>query len=152
MPKVFEDYFSELQANMVAVCLDYVKHKANDIYIYCSYEPNMYAFDFFHNINGIILEKHQVNEMNSSNYIFDISQERQFKAMDIGIDNLKKIHKTCKKFNWDMPTEIKLHYNVKQNRLKAKYKYELIYSNDETLLPDDVFNQWIEEVKNKIEG
>ena len=51
-----------------------------------------------------------------------------------------------------MPTEIKLHYNVKQNHLKAKYKYELIYSNDETLLPDDVFNQWIEEVKNKIEG
>ncbi len=107
---------------------------------------------FFYNINETILEKHQVNEMNSSKYAFDISQERQFKAMDIGIDNLKKIHKICKKFHWDMPTEIKLHYNVKQNHLKAKYKYELIYSNDETLLPDDVFNQWIEEVKNKIEG
>ncbi len=47
MPKVFEDYFSELQANMVAVCLEYVEDRADDIFIYCSYEPKIYAFDVF---------------------------------------------------------------------------------------------------------
>lgn len=47
-----------------------------------------------------------------------------------------------------MPTEIKLHYNVKQNSLKGKYRYDLVYSNDEELLPDDIFNFWFEEVKN----
>jgi len=40
-----------------------------------------------------------------------------------------------------MPTEMKLYYNVKQNRLQAKSKYELVYSNDDTLLLDGIFEQ-----------
>ncbi|MER2072481.1 MAG: DUF600 domain-containing protein, partial [Psychrobacillus sp.] len=43
--------------------------------------------------------------------------------------------------------EIKLYYNVKQNSLKGKYRYELVYSNDDELLPDDIFDLWFEEVK-----
>ncbi|EQB36670.1 hypothetical protein M948_16695 [Virgibacillus sp. CM-4] len=35
MSKVFEDYFSELQADMVGICLEYVENEAEDIYIYC---------------------------------------------------------------------------------------------------------------------
>ena len=49
-----------------------------------------------------------------------------------------------------MPTEMKLHYNVKQNSLNGKYKYDLVYSNDEELLPDDIFDSWFEEVKNGV--
>ena len=55
--------------------------------------------------------------------------------------------KSVKKWK-EMPTEIKLHYNVKQNSLKGKYRYDLVYSNDEELLPDDIFDLWFEEVKN----
>ena len=149
MTKLFEDYFSEMQADMVSVCLEYVEDRADDIFIYCSYEPKIYAFDVFFKIQGTIVRKHKLNEISSK---YNTSIERQDMLLDIGIENLESIHRKCKEFNFDMPTEIKLHYNVKQNHLKAKYKYELIYSNDETLLPDDVFNQWIEEVKNKIEG
>ncbi len=47
MTKEFEDYLSELQTDMVLICSEYIDNRANDIYIYCSYEPNMYAFDFF---------------------------------------------------------------------------------------------------------
>lgn len=43
-----------------------------------------------------------------------------------------------------MPTEIKLHYNVKQNRLKGKYRDDLVYSNADELLPDDIFELWNE--------
>lgn len=46
-----------------------------------------------------------------------------------------------------MPTEIKLIYNVKQNNLKGNYRYDLVYSNDDELLPDDIFDSWFEEVK-----
>lgn len=48
-----------------------------------------------------------------------------------------------------MPTEMKLHYNAKNNSLKGKYSYDLIYSIDEELLPDDIFELWFEEVKQK---
>ena len=31
--KVFEDYFSELQSDMVSICLEYVDNEAEEIYI-----------------------------------------------------------------------------------------------------------------------
>ncbi|WP_439951054.1 hypothetical protein [Robertmurraya korlensis] len=73
---------------------------------------------------------------------------RQEAVLDIGIENLEKIHGKCKEYEKEMPTEIKLHYNVKQNSLKGNYRYDLVYSNDEELLPDDIFDFWFEEVKN----
>ncbi len=148
--KVFEDYFSELQTDMVAICLEYVDNKADDIFIYCSYEPKMYVFDFFYKINGKVVHKHQLNEatkeMNRQHY--DVSRERQKAALRIGSQNLKLIHKKCEEFNKDMPTEIKLYYDVKKNNLKGKYRYDLVYSNDEVLLPDDILELWFEEVKS----
>ena len=44
-----------------------------------------------------------------------------------------------------MPTEMKLYYNVYQNSLKGKYRYDLVYTNDDELLPDDIFDLWFEE-------
>ncbi|NBJ70636.1 MULTISPECIES: DUF600 domain-containing protein [Clostridia] len=150
--KVFEDYFSELQTDMVAICLEYVDNKADEIFIYCSYEPNMYVFDFFYKINGMVVHKNQLNEAvkdldSTHNRAFDVSRERQKAALRIGNQNLKLIHKKCEEFNKDMPTEMKLHYNVKKNSLKGKYRYDLVYSNDDELLPDDIFDLWFEEVK-----
>ncbi|ALC84303.1 hypothetical protein AM592_17475 [Bacillus gobiensis] len=137
---------------MVAVCLEYVDNKAEDIFIYCSYEPKMYAFDFFCKINGNIVHKHQLNEATKElgsqhNQVYDVSRERQSAALKIGNQNLMFIHNKCEEFNKEMPTEMKLHYNVKQNSLKGQYKYDLIYSNDDELLPDDIFDLWFEEVK-----
>lgn len=45
--KVFEDYFSELQEDMVSICLEYVFERANKKYIYCSYEEGLVSSDFF---------------------------------------------------------------------------------------------------------
>ena len=155
LSKVFEDYFSELQADMVAICLEYVENKAEDIYIYWSYEPEMYVFDVFFKINSQFVFKHNLNDaVNSTStkgkkvLIYDTSEQRQEAVLDIGLENLEKIHDKCKEYGKEMPTEIKLHYNMKQNSLKGKYRYDLVYSNDEELLPDDIFNFWFEEVKS----
>jgi hypothetical protein len=150
--KVFEDYFSELQADMVAICLEYVNNKADEIFIYCSYEPKMYVFDFFYKINGEAVHKHQLNEAvkeldSQRNHVYDVSRERQKAALRIGNQNLKLIHKKCEEFNQDMPTEMKLCYHVKKNGLKGKYRCDLVYSIDDELLPDDIFDLWFEEVK-----
>ena len=149
--KVFEDYFSELQTDMVAICLEYVENKADEIFIYCSYEPEMYVFEFFYRINGKIVHKHQLNEATKEidsqhNQVYDVSRDRQRAALGIGNQNLKLIHKKCEEFNKEIPTEMKLYYNVNQNSLKGKYRYDLVYTNDDELLPDDIFDLWYEEV------
>lgn len=152
MKKVFEDYLAELQADMVAVCLEYVNNRADDIYMYCSYEQGAYSFNVFYKINGKVVRKHQLNEAledGKPNEIYDVSSERQRSLLRIGIDNLKEIHKKCKEFNREMPTEIKMHYNVKENKLRAKYNYDLVYSNDDMLLPEDIFLSWFEEVRKE---
>src|SRR5699024_8310343 len=155
MVKVFEDYFSELQSDMVAVCLEYVNHKADHIYIYCFYEPNVYVFDVFFNIYGQVVHKHQLNKIIYNSYndhvIYDDSRERKREVLGISYINLHINHKKCEEFNREMPTEIKIYYDVTQKSLRAEYKYELIYSNDDTLLPEHIFDQWYEEVKNEVE-
>nr|WP_251030361.1 DUF600 domain-containing protein [Bacillus sp. ISL-35] len=136
---------------MVAICLEYVENKADEIFIYCSYEPTMYVFDFFYRINGKVVHKHQlnkaVNELDSQKPVYDISRERQKAALRIGNQNLKLIHKKCEEFSKEMPAEIKFYYNVKQNSLKGNYRYDLVYSNDGELLPDDIFDSWFHEVE-----
>src|SRR5699024_2263794 len=155
--KVFEDYFSELQADMVDICLEYVENEAEDIYIYCSYEPEMYVFDVFFKINNQFVFKHNLNDaIKSTNNVdkkewkYDTSEERQEAVLDIGLESLEKIHEKCKEYDREMPTEIKLHYNVRQNSLNGKYQYDLVYSNDEELLPDDIFDLWFEELKKSV--
>ncbi len=151
MGKEFESYFTELQTDMVAICLEYVNHKADNIYIYCSYEPQVYVFDVFFHINGQVVHKGQLNNLKSK-YFYDDSRKRQRAMLRLGNKNLQLIHKKSDDFNREMPTEMKLYYDVKKNSLTAKYKYDLVYSNDDKLLPDNIFDEWFEEVKNKIEG
>jgi hypothetical protein len=62
MKKEFDRYLAELQTKMVAVCMEYVENRADDIYIYASYEPEMYAFNVFYRINDKVVRKNQLNE------------------------------------------------------------------------------------------
>lgn len=148
MTKQFEDYFSKAQTDMVAICMEYSEDQADDIFIYCSWEHNMYTFNVFFKAKAIVMHKHKLNEVCSK---IDTSIERQRALLDIGKSNLDLINEICKEYNHDMPTEIKLHYNVKENSLKAEYKYDLVYSNRENLSSHDIFDAWFEEIKNKTE-
>src|SRR5699024_9103791 len=113
-----------------------------DIYIYCSYEPGMYVFDVFFKINNQFVFKHNLNDaikstsnVDKKELKYDTSKERQEAVLDIGLENLEKIHEKSKEYDRKMPKEIKLHYNVRLNIINGKYIYELVYSNDEELLP-----------------
>jgi hypothetical protein len=152
MDKVFEDYFSELQADMVSICLEYASDRADKIYIYCSHEGSSVFCNFFYRINGIMLRKHKLNDaiLNSNDgFFYEIDEERQDKALEIINEDLDKIAELCKKFNRPMPTEMKLVYDVKKNSIVAKYKYDLIYSIIPNKTPDDVEKEWFDELKLK---
>ncbi|MCS1351664.1 DUF600 domain-containing protein [Mechercharimyces sp. CAU 1602] len=149
MTKLFEDYFSELQADMVSICLEYVNNEADNIYIYCFHEEGWYSFNVFYKIRGVVVRKHKLNEIPGVNFVYDTSGERQNAVLNVGIDNLKKIKKKCEEFGRDVPKEMKLHYDVRSNKLQAKYRYDLVVTHDEELLPDDLFDSWFEEVGKK---
>ena len=149
MRKLFEDYFSEYQADMVSICLEYVNEQADMIYIYCSHENKAMHSDFFFTISGKTVKKHQLNAIsNKQHRDYDISEHRQDAALAIIIEDMEKIETLCKQFNRDMPTQIKIIYNVNKNSLRATYSYENFWSDSETKISPDIFNEWFEEIKN----
>jgi hypothetical protein len=114
----------------VAICAEYADNKADGIYIYCSYEDKMYSFNVFYKMNGKVVHKHRLNETleEGQRERFDVSRERQRSMLKIGLGYLEEIHKKCQEFNRDMPTEIKIHYNAKENKLRARYQYDPVWS------------------------
>ncbi|HJF31185.1 MAG TPA: DUF600 domain-containing protein [Sporosarcina psychrophila] len=147
MSKIFEDYFSEIQTDMVSICLEYVEERAEKIYIYCSFEEGIVSSDYFYNINGKVVERHKLNDMLSSgenNY--DVSVQRQSGVVKILNMDIKSVINLCKEYNREIPTEMKLIYNIEENSLKAEYKYELVYSDDPVKTADDVAMEWFEEI------
>lgn len=152
MVKVFEDFFSELQADMVSICLEYVEKRAEKIFIYCSFEERVISSDFFYIINGKLLRKHKLNEeLDNYDFRYDTSTDRQKDVLGFLNDDIEKMYKLCNKYKREMPTEIKLSYDVKKNSLQADYKYELVYSNDPVKTADDIAREWFKHIQSNQE-
>ncbi|MCU1781218.1 hypothetical protein NTD80_00505 [Pseudomonas sp. 13B_2.1_Bac1] len=152
MKNKFEDIFSQLQADIISLCLEYADGKVNDIYAYCSIEDRIYAFDVFYNINGTLYQKHQLNDSTPSSFQsnYDTSPERQSALLETGIQDLKNLQIILDEYDKPTPTEIKLHYNVDTGRLNSECKYEPIYTNHKTLTSEDVFDDWFGQVNKRI--
>ncbi|MGJ3197240.1 DUF600 domain-containing protein [Peribacillus frigoritolerans] len=139
---------------MVSICLEYVFERANKIYIYCSYEEDLVSNDFFYNINGKIVERHKlndalVNEEGNANFSYDISVDRQKAVVKIINQNIKELIKLCRKYDREMPTEIKIVYDVQANKLAADYKYDLVHTNDSNKTASSIARIWFEQIKNE---
>ncbi|KZE69569.1 hypothetical protein AV545_22125 [Paenibacillus jamilae] len=151
MTKIFEDFFSELQADMVSICLEYVSDRADKIYIYCSYEEGMISSDFFYCINNKVVERHKLNDVLSSAekdvFVYDVSVERQRGVIKIINNDIEEIFHLCKKHGREMPTEMKIIYDVKLNKLTANYNYELVHTNHPVKTADDISMEWFEQIQ-----
>ncbi len=55
----------------------------------------------------------------------------------------------CKQYKMDMPTEMKIVYDVSKNSVSAEYKYEPVYSQYSDKTADDVSQKWLEEERRK---
>lgn len=77
--------------------------------------------------------------------------ERQFSLLDIGCENAEKIVELHEKYKKQIPTEIKIIYDVLDNHVLANYRYDTVYSDNDDKINEDVFDEWVEEVKAKEE-
>ena len=143
---MFEDEFSELQADMVDICNEYSCEAAEKIFIYVSYE-GLLNTDYFYSINGDIIERHKLNT-SGINADFDVSVDCQKQVLNILKEDVYKIKAVCDKYNQPMPTEMRLVYEPKTKKFTAEYKYENQFTDDMAL--SDIVNAWFEGEKAKL--
>ncbi|MED3398902.1 immunity protein YezG family protein [Bacillus wiedmannii] len=147
--KEFEERFSELQADMISICMEYVENRADKVYVYASCEEDMISSSFFYFINNKYVECYKVNDaLENGEKRYDVSPERMFQVLQIISEDIEGIEMLCKEYEKDMPTEMKLIYDTKSGKFKAEYEYDLIHTNDDIKTADDFANEWFEEVKN----
>ncbi|PQZ47039.1 DUF600 domain-containing protein [Bacillus sp. MYb209] len=147
--KEFEDKFSELQSDMIAICMEFVEDRADKVYVYASCEEGIISSRFFYLINNKYVKCHKVNDvLEDGDERYDVSRERQFMVLRIICEDIEKVKVLCKEYERDMPTEMKLIYDVKSGNFKADYKYDLVYTNDAIKTAGHIADEWFEEVKN----
>ena len=137
MSKVFEDEFMDVQASIISLCLEVTERKVNKIYAYCSNEKYCKMFNAFFSVNG------QVKMLNQ----LGAPQELAFRFLKLGIEDIERMDAICKKHNMPVPTELKLSYDVTSRKFNADYKYEEVCSAETGIDQDDVFREWIAEIK-----
>ena len=148
MNRVFEDQLMEIQSDMISLSLEYVENKAEIVYIYVVLEDGLVSFDVFYKIGGFISEKSDVNEYLSEK--INDSDDIQFSLLEYGIEVAEKIEVLFEENSKEVPTEIRLVFDVKNNSLKSNYRYDAMYEKNEDLSVSDVFEAWIQEEKSKL--
>ncbi|MED4072162.1 immunity protein YezG family protein [Priestia endophytica] len=147
--KEFEDKFSELQADMISICMEYVEDRADKVYVYATYEEGTASSKFFYRINNTYVMAHKVNDaLKNGEERHDVSPKRQGMVMKIINDDIKKMITLCKEYKRDMPTEMKMIYDVKSGGFQAQYNYDLVHSIDDVKTPSNFAVEWFEEIKN----
>jgi hypothetical protein len=156
MAKVFEDYFSEFQMDMLSICLEYVENLADEIYIHCSCEQGIVSCNVFFRINGTIVKRSKLNdalpEQQKKNFLYDISDIRQQKLISLVNEDIKRLEMLCKQNNHPVPTELKIQYNVALKSMKSYIGYNLLYTNDPEKRLSQIFDAWFTEVCKENEG
>ena len=148
MNRVFEDQLMDIQSDMISLSLEYIENKAETVFIYVVLEDGLVSFDVFYKIGGFISEKSDVNEYLSEK--INDSDDIQFSLLEYGIEDAEKIEVLFKENSKEVPTEIRLVYDVKNNSLKSNYRYDAMYEKNEDLSVSDVFEAWIQEEKSKL--
>ncbi|MFF2484327.1 immunity protein YezG family protein [Paenibacillus sp. NPDC058071] len=146
--KEFESRFSELQADIISICMEYVGGRADKVYVYASCEEGMISSSFYYLINNKYVECHKVNDaLRDGDERYDASPERQFMVLNIINEDIEKIAELCKAQDHEMPTEMKLIYNAMSGKFQADYKYNLVHTNDDVKTADDFADEWFEGIK-----
>ena len=150
MGKVFEDYLSEIQKEMLSVCLEYAGHKVDRVFVYASYENNVISSDFFFEVNHKIWEKNRLKDIDQT--IYDSSVKRQFACLDELERDIEGIISLCKEYDQPVPTEIRLFYDVHTKKAGATYQYDPVVAKTKNGISEDVVYDWIEEERSKLKA
>lgn len=137
MDNKFETKFSELQADMIAICLEYCERKATEIFVHVIYERDSIFTNFFFRMKEEMYKKGMLGDG-----IGKVSFPRQKEALSIITNNYKELIFLCQNNSRPIPTEMRLVYDVRKGSLRANYSYDAITTNEKTAR--DVTEAWFE--------
>lgn len=135
--KVFEDEFMEVQSNLLALTLETTGKIVDKIFAYCSIEKKSMMFNVFFEVNG------EIKTLN----LLGLDGKNAMQLLRVGTNNLEKIKEVCKKYNKPAPSEIKMVYDMKSEKLDVNYQYGEICSAKTNMSAEEVFMKWIAEMK-----
>ena len=114
------------------------------IYIYASLEDEWWSFyNVYFKICDVIAKKHELNIF--SNEKFNVSDDAQEQLIDISQKKLNEIKCYLLDKNMNIPTEIKIIYNVKIRDFRLVISYDKKI-NDKNSMYDNT-EKWYEELK-----
>ncbi|HVS95057.1 MAG TPA: hypothetical protein VHE54_01180 [Puia sp.] len=150
-PAEFDQRFQELFTDMVTIAFEYVdsnKAEVDEVYVYCSMEKGNLFYNVFYRINGQLVEMHRVNTVSSKQY--DVSDDRMFRLLDQGKDDVRETERLFKEAGREVPTEMRMVYSPKTGAFNNDINYDLHYTNHPTKTISDVFEEWYAALGGKI--
>lgn len=134
----FEDAFTDIQADYIALCMEYAGQDMDNIYAY------IYQTRYERMFNAIFTKDNKTISAG------EIGTREQFEEFyNIGIEDIGRLIEVCTKYNHKCPNELKLSFNVKTKQFDAEYGYEDYSINGDTS-SDEVFFNWYIEIKNSL--
>ena len=77
---------------MVSICMENVEDRADKVFVYCSCEGKVISCSYFYKINGIVVERHKLNDaIGPQDSPYDVSPERQREVLYIIMEDLMKL-------------------------------------------------------------
>ncbi len=136
----FRTKFMELQTGIISLCLEFTNSDVDYIYAYASMEESSYSFNAFFSKNDEVLRLEEINE----------DDDLDWKFLELGGEDVQKIRFLCEEYKVTRPTEMKMYYDVKTGKYKADFKYEPICTSENDIVADEIFDNWVDDIKKQI--
>lgn len=130
---IFLSKLSTIQSGLISLCMEGVEDAVDKVFGYCSLE-NGYMFNAFFEKDGEILT---LNELCRD-------KGQVFKILKYGTHDLKLIDDLFSSRGEQVPTEIKMVFDVRANLLETTFKYNPICIDKSA---GKVFLAWLHEMK-----
>lgn len=140
MGRTFEDEFMDIQAGLISLCLELTGEGVDKLYAYVSIEQKSMMFNAFFEKSGKVLTINQLGVDNTTAMNF----------LKIGTMDLQKMKSVCEENGKDVPTEIKMYYDVRTHKFNSDCKYEEICSAKTGVSSGEAFTSWYNEIKNSL--
>lgn len=137
MYEKFEDKFMEIQTDLISLCMKVREGNVDKIFAYASIEKKSTMFNAFFEKDGEVVTINQLN----------INMKKVMEFLKVGTMDLQKVEKLCNEYEMEVPTEIKMYYDVNTRKYNADYKYDEICSEKTGISSGEVFMNWYNELK-----
>lgn len=127
LSKTFEQELQDVEIKIVEIARMYAKDQADNVFVHILCNGNTISIDYFYRFGKKLLKKEAINEADSvSMDTFDVTQENQQKTLESMTREFAKAMASAKKHEKPIPSEIRLTYDKKNNRLLPQMRQDLL--------------------------